>query len=99
MSKAPNPPTPPQRPATVPAELDPTVRMVPPIKCRWIGKDGQMGGCGRGISPRVERWRTRQSDGADYACCRCTLCGRPFVYYPATKTNPPQVRGVDASGN
>ncbi len=53
-----------------PAIPDPTQRHVPALVCP---------GCGRGMTPRVERWCP---DGS--AACVCALTGCKFNYRPAT---------------
>lgn len=77
-----------------PAQVDTTVRMVPPLKCRWQTPTGEQRGCGRGMQPRVDRWRQSKSSGKEYACCRCGLCGSAFVYYPAPAGGVAMVRGI-----
>jgi hypothetical protein len=75
------------------AQVDLTVRMVPPLKCQWYDDGGGLRGCGKGMQPIVERWRKR-ADDTEYACCKCKLCGRSFIYYPANDGAPPQIRGI-----
>ncbi len=53
--------------------VDTTLRHVPPL----VGPC-----CGRGMQPKVERWRT--DAGTEVADCQCALCGKRFVYRPAT---------------
>ncbi len=51
------------------AKVDTTQRHVPPLTCPI---------CGRGMVPRVERWK---DDGS--AACMCSLSGCRFIYTPA----------------
>jgi hypothetical protein len=54
--------------------VDTTLRHVPPMTCKK---------CGRGMQPRVERWRIEAGQG-EVADCQCALCPSRFVYRPAT---------------
>ena len=56
------------------AVVDTTIRRVPPL----VGPC-----CGRGMQPKVERWRNEAGKG-EVADCLCALCGKRFVYSPAT---------------
>lgn len=58
-----------------PAVADLTQRQVPPIICPK---------CGRGMTPRVERWRPPNGNGIEAADCQCSLNGCSFVYTPAS---------------
>lgn len=53
--------------------VDTTLRHVPPLHGPC---------CGRGMQPKVERWRMEA--GSEVADCQCSLCGKRFVYRPAT---------------
>lgn len=57
------------------AIVDTTIRQVPPMVCPK---------CGRGMTPRVERWRKPNGDKVEVADCKCTLNGCGFVYTPAS---------------
>jgi hypothetical protein len=57
-----------------PAVADMTFRYVPPLVCPM---------CGRGMTPKLKRWRPIDARGVASADCDCTLCGKGFVYTPA----------------
>jgi hypothetical protein len=60
-------------PAAQPATVDTTQRTVPPLIAPC---------CGRGMTPRLERWEVAGTH-KDQASCLCTLCGGRFYYDPA----------------
>lgn len=76
MARSPNPTH--ATPAPEEVIIDATLRAVPPMICPQ-----SQGGCGRGMTPRVERWRKPDATGIQCADVQCMLCGRRFVYTPA----------------
>jgi hypothetical protein len=57
------------------AIVDTTIRQVPPMVCPK---------CGRGMTPKVLRWRKPNADKVESADCACTLSGCEFLYTPAS---------------